>query len=145
MVQLTITYANFGNTVASNGVITLAGIQGLSQLSTYNGTIGTLPLNSTGTIIITGIVGPKNYVSFTPTVTLTYNTTQSRSDAIIIQEPMICGDGVLTRTETCDTAGNIGVAFSGQVCENQQGMCVLVTQAIINNACVNYQYANPLG
>jgi len=58
---------------------------------------------------------------------------------------MICGDGALTKTETCDTQGDLGVLFSGQVCENQQGMCVLVTKAIINNACINYQYTNPLG
>gem|GEM_PF-5575180 len=35
--------------------------------------------------------------------------------------------------------------YSGQSCENQQGICVLVTDAIVNLACVNYQYTNPLG
>jgi len=37
------------------------------------------------------------------------------------------------------------VLYSGQVCQNQQGACVLVTQSIINYACINYQYNNPLG
>lgn len=52
---------------------------------------------------------------------------------------------MLTRTEACDTQGNLGVVFSGQTCENQQGQCVLVTNAIVNLACVNYQYVNPAG
>lgn len=74
----------------------------------------------------------------------TYNGNQSLTDSVIIQEPFVCGDGLLTRTETCDTQGNLGVLFSGQVCQNQQNMCVLVTQSIINKACVNYQYMNSL-
>lgn len=76
---------------------------------------------------------------------MSYNTGVVLTDSVTIQEPMICGDGVLTRTETCDTAGNLGVLYSGQVCENQQGTCVLVTQVIMNRACINYQYNNPLG
>ncbi len=76
---------------------------------------------------------------------MTYNSNQILSDTVTIQEPFVCGDGLLTRTELCDTAGNIGVLFSGQVCENQQNMCVLRTTSIINNACINYQYINNLG
>lgn len=45
----------------------------------------------------------------------------------------------------CDTAGDIGVLFSGQICENQQGICILRTTSIINKACINYQYINNLG
>ncbi len=145
LIQFTITYGNFWNTVATNGVISLADTQGLSQLTTYNGTIGTLPLNTTWTLIITGVIGPKNYISLTPIVRLNYNTTQTLSDSIIIQEPLVCGDGILTRNEPCDIQGNLWVLYSGQVCENQQGICVLITKEIINNACINYQYANPLG
>ena len=91
------------------------------------------------------MVGPKNYISFIPTVRLTYNSGLLLTDTVKIQEPLVCGDGILTRTEVCDTQGNIGVLYSGQVCQNQQGACVLVTQSIINNACINYQYTNPLG
>lgn len=60
-------------------------------------------------------------------------------------EPFVCGDGIITRTEPCDTLGNVGVFYSGQVCENQQGVCILKTQSIINNACITYQYPNPAG
>lgn len=66
-------------------------------------------------------------------------------NTVRIVEPLICGDGVLTRTEPCDTQGNLGVLFSGQTCENQQGTCVLATNAIVNLACINYQYTNPAG
>ncbi|HMS91198.1 MAG TPA: hypothetical protein PKC87_03205, partial [Candidatus Absconditabacterales bacterium] len=145
VVKLTITYANHGNATGANATIGLSGTQGFVSLGTYNGNIGTLPINTTGVIIITGIVGPKNYISFSPTARLTYNTNQTITDSITIQEPFVCGDGLLTRTEMCDTAGNIGVLFSGQVCENQQGMCILRTTSIINKACINYQYINNLG
>ncbi len=144
-VQLTITYANNGNTILNNATIGLSWVQGFSDLGTYNGTLGTLQPNMTGTIIVKWHVGPKNYISFIPTARLTYNGNQVITDSVTVQEPLVCGDGLLTRNEPCDTLGNLGVLFSGQVCENQQGMCVLVTQAIINNACINYQYANPLG
>ncbi len=145
-VQLTITYANRGNVVANNATLLLSWIQWFfTTASTFNETLSTIAIDYTGTIILTGIVGPKNYVTFSPTASLYYNNWMSLSDNVVVQEPMICGDWLLTKTESCDTQGNLGVEFSGQVCENQQGMCVLVTQSIINNACINYQYANPLG
>lgn len=143
IVQFTITYANFGNTTGANATISLSGIQGLTSVSPYNGTLGTLTLNTTGTLIITWMVGPKNFVSFVPTARLSYNSWALLTDSVTIQEPLVCGDGMLTRNEQCDTAGNLGVLFSGQVCENQQGSCVLVTQAIINVARITYQYPNP--
>ena len=145
IVQLTITYANFGNVLWTNATIAISWTQGFTTLGTYNGTIGTLILNTTWTLIVTGIVGPKNYISFAPTARLTYNSGVVLTDNVTVQEPLVCGDGAITRTEPCDTQGNLGVLFSGQVCENQQGVCVLVTQNIINNACINYQYNNPLG
>ena len=145
IVQLTITYANFGNTIGANATIGLSWTQGFVTLGTYNGTIGTLPLNTTWTLIITWMVGPKNYISFAPTARLAYNSGQLITDSVTIQEPLVCGDGLLTRNETCDTLWNLGVLYSGQVCENQQGVCVLVTQTIMNNACINYQYTTPLG
>lgn len=60
-------------------------------------------------------------------------------------EPLVCGDGLLTRDEPCDTQGQLGVLYSGQTCENQQGQCILVTNSIINVACINYSFADPLG
>ncbi|MEI6672249.1 MAG: hypothetical protein WCL02_02570 [bacterium] len=79
----------------------------------------------------------------TYTALSTYNG-QTLTDTVLIQEPLVCGDGFLTRNEPCDTNGNLGVLFSGQVCENQQGSCVLRTTSIVNNACINYQYTNQL-
>lgn len=144
-VQLTITYANNGNTVGTHTILHLSWVQGFTTLSSYNMTINLIPIDYTGTIILTGIVGPRNYISFSPTVRLTHDIWQVVADSVTITEPLICGDGILTRTESCDTQGNLGVVFSGQTCENQQGQCVLVTNAIVNLACVNYQYVNPAG
>lgn len=52
---------------------------------------------------MTGIVGPNNYLTITPRATLSYNTGISVVDTVIIQEPFVCGDGLLTRNEPCDT------------------------------------------
>lgn len=144
-VQLTITYNNQGNTTRGAATITLSWMQWFTSIGAYNGNIGTLPFNSTWTLIITWIVGPKNYISFTPIARLSYNADQSLTDSVTIQEPLVCGDGLITQNEQCDTEGNLGVLFSGQVCENQQGVCVLRTDHIINRACINYQYTNNLG
>jgi len=145
LVQLTITYANFGNVTGMNAIIWLSWTQGFTSLWAYNGNIGTLQLNMTGVLIITWIVGPQNYISFTPTARLNYNSWQLLTDSVIIQEPFVCGDGLLTRNEPCDTLWNLWILYSGQVCENQQGICVLRTTSIINNACVNWQYTTQLG
>ena len=32
--------------------------------------------------------------------------------------------------------------MSGQVCENQQGICVLTTKYIVNRACLDYNFGN---
>ncbi len=47
---------------------------------------------------------------------------------------------MITRTEPCDTAGQIGLTISGQVCENHGGFCVVVTKDIINTACIDYRF-----
>lgn len=52
----------------------------------------------------------------------------------------MCGDGLITRTEPCDTAGMIGLTISGQVCENHGGFCVAVTKDIVNTACLDYRF-----
>ncbi|MEI7562451.1 MAG: hypothetical protein WCJ39_01675 [bacterium] len=109
-----------------------------------NASVGTLGIGQSGTIILTGIVGPRNYISFTPTITLS-SSVSNISDSVIIQEPMVCGDGLLTRNEVCDTQGQLGVIISGQVCENQQNTCVLVTKYIVNTACLTYQVGTQTG
>ena len=69
-----------------------------------------------------------------------YNSTQTVSDSVKVQEPFVCGDGLITRTEPCDTAGQIGLTISGQVCENHGGFCVAVTKDIVNTACLDYRF-----
>lgn len=83
-------------------------------------------------------------MSFVPTARFSYNN-ETINDTITIQEPFVCGDGLITRTEVCDTQADLGILYAGQTCENQQGQCVLVTHNITNNACINYQYTNNLG
>lgn len=145
VVQFTITYSNSGNAIASNSTLSLTWIQGFTTLSATSFTIGELSIESNGTVVVTGVVWPKNYISFVPTARLTYNSGQLATDSVLIQEPMVCGDGLITRTEVCDTQSSMSAFFAGQTCENQQGQCVLVTNSIINNACINYQYTNTLG
>jgi hypothetical protein len=140
LVQLTINYGNNGNTSANSGIISLAGLGGFTSLGTYIGNVGNLNIGQTGTITITWIVGPQNYITFTPIATLTYNGTQTVSDHVTIQEPFVCGDGFITRTEPCDTMGQIGLTISGQVCENHGDFCVAVTKNIINTACIDYRF-----
>ncbi len=144
LVQITITYGNSGNTVGTNANLYVSGLNSFVTVWSFNGTLNTLDIDETGTITFTGIVGPQNYLGFTITPRITYNTTQTMmSNTVRIVEPIICGDGVLTRNEPCDTQGNLWVLYSGQVCENQQGMCILRTNAIINLAHITYQYPNP--
>jgi hypothetical protein len=88
--------------------------------------------------VVTGVVGPRNYISFTPSVTLT-SSLPTISDSVIIQEPYFCGDGLLTRDEACDPVGPLGIIMSGQECQKQQNTCVLVTKYIVNTACFDYQ------
>jgi len=145
VVQLTITYANNGNVVAHAANITLSGTQRFVTLGALPTIASPIAIDYTWTIVVTGIVGPTNYISFTPQARLSYNTWLLVTDNVIIEEPYVCGDGLMTRDEQCDTQGNLGVLYSGQVCENQQGRCVLRTNAIVNLACVNYQYPNPAG
>lgn len=144
VVQLMIKYGNNGNVVANTAQINLSPAGGFVSLSPLNGTLGTLGIGQSGTLVVTGSVGPKNYVSFTPSATLT-SSLPTLSDSVIIQEPFVCGDGLLTRTEVCDTVGQLGVVMSGQICENQQNSCVLVTKYIVNTACFNYQVGTQTG
>ena len=75
---------------------------------------------------------------------MTYNINQSKTDSVVVQEPFACGDGFVTRTEQCDVNGQIGVTDpQQQECQNQQGICTLVTTRILNRACVNFNYSNP--
>jgi len=76
-------------------------------LSTFNTTINIIPIDYTGTIVLTGIVGPRNYISFSPSVRLIHDIGEVITDSMNIQEPLVCGDGLLTRAEPCDAQGNL--------------------------------------
>ena len=88
-------------------------------------------------IVVDGIVWPKNFVSFSPRVNLTYSWV-SLFDSVLIDEPLICGDGLVTQNEVCDTNWQIWNILPWQRCENVNGQCVLVTDEIINTVCMNY-------
>lgn len=147
ILQFSITYGNSGNTVATHAILYLSGQQNnFTTYNPFNGTLNIINIDQVQTITFTGVVGPKNYISFTTTPRITHDIAQvTMGNTVTIVEPLICGDGVLSRNEPCDTQGNLGVLYTGQVCENQQGACVLRTNSIINLACINYQYPNPAG
>ena len=147
-VKLTMNYINTGNTVCTSGIVSLVGLTGFISFTPFNSTIGNIQPGTSGTLIVNGIVWPKNFISFTPKATIScgeWLLAVTSTDQVKINEPLVCGDGLITQTEQCDTLWNLGVLFSGQVCENQQWVCVLRTDTIINNACINYQYINQLG
>ena len=144
-VRLTMNYINTGNTPCVSAIVTLVGLTWFVSSTPFNGSIGTIQAGSGWTIIVTGIIWPKNFISFIPTVKITCNESWSSSDTVKINEPLVCWDGLITQNEQCDTLWNLGVLFSGQVCENQQWACVLRTDSITNNACINYQYINEIG
>jgi hypothetical protein len=148
IVQFTITYTNNGNVVITHATLHSTWHQAnFTTLNPINGTIpNVIDIDESATVSMTGVVWPKNYISFSVYPYITHDIGQTVSgNTVRIVEPFVCGDGIITRTEPCDTLGNVGVLYSGQVCENQQGVCILKTQSIINNACITYQYPNPAG
>ena len=73
IVQLTITYTNNGNTVGTHAILYLSGQSNLVTLTPFTGTLNIIPIDYTGTIVLTGIVGPRNYVSFNLTPRITHD------------------------------------------------------------------------
>ena len=88
-------------------------------------------------INLTWVVGPQNYISFTPVANLSYDNLLETDD-VIIQEPLECGDGLITQWEPCDVNGQIWDMLPWQYCEEQNGQCVIVTEDIINTVCMEY-------
>lgn len=115
-------------------------ISNISNLIWYNWNtswnIWLTPLQSQ-TIVITWIVWPQNFVSFTPTVNLNYNNT-SQQDTVIVQEPLECGDWLITQNEPCDTNWQIWDLLPWQHCEELNWQCRIVTDVITNTVCMNY-------
>ena len=85
----------------------LSNVGGFVSLSSLSSALGTIGLGQSGTLLLTGIVGPRNYISFSPTATLSSSSLPTVSDSVTIQEPFVCGDGLLTRNEVCDTQGQL--------------------------------------
>jgi len=144
VIRFTIYYGDVGNVAITNASISLGGISGISAIQNTNVVLGTLTANSGSSIIMTGIVGPQNFIAFSPVTTLAYNNGQAKTDTLLVNEPLSCGDGLVTQIEACDTNGQVGNLSPGQECENQQGACVVVTKFIVNNACIGFDYNNPV-
>ena len=142
IVKLTMNYINTGNTVCYGANITLAWLTGFTSYTTIPNSLWNIPAGSGGTLLFTWIVGPKNFTSFTPKSTITcgeWSWFMTANDQVKINEPLVCGDGMITQTEQCDPSAPTTL-YSGQSCDS----CMIVTHSIINSACINYQYTNSL-
>jgi hypothetical protein len=133
IITFTITYINNGNVPAQNLGILFTNVGSL-VLDPYNANLGTIWVNQQWTITITGRIVGKGFSPFTPTITVSYNTT-SVAYSLTIEEPYECGDGLLTQNEVCDTALSMNY-WTGLACENQWWACILVTKFISNTACI---------
>lgn len=140
VVVFTITYANNGNAPITNASISLGWLGWITSITNTTVSLGTLLPGTTWVIIMTGIAWPQNFITFSPLATLSYNTNQSLTDTLTIIEPLVCGDGLVTRTEVCDRNWPVGNIATWQECQNQQGSCVLITNYIPNTACINYSW-----
>lgn len=147
VIQFNVTYGNSGSTMITHATLHVSGRQNnFTTTNHYNATINIVDIDEVNTLTVTWIVWPRNFISFSLFPYIRHDIWgREIGNTITIVEPMVCGDGLLTRNEPCDTQGNLGVLYSGQTCENQQWQCVLVTNAITNLACINYEFANPLG
>ena len=136
IVQLQIVLTNTGN-VPMTGNISLSNITGFVWYAWFTSWTAFLTPWTSQTITLTGLVGPKNYQWFTPRVVLSYNTV-SLSDIVLIQEPLVCGDGLITQNEVCDTNWQIWIFLPWQHCEERNWQCIVVTEDITNTVCMSY-------
>jgi hypothetical protein len=65
---------------------------------------------------------------------LVYTNGRFVTQAIKIIEPYLCGDGLITKDEQCDTSLSLP---AGQICENQNNKCILKVN-LVNRACITY-------
>lgn len=137
VISFTLTYVNNWNVPAENTTLTFSNLGSLSlPSSTYN--LGTIWVKQQWSLVITWYI--RNFFSsFTTTATLSYNTT-GISYSWNFQEPNQCGDWFLSSNEVCEEQNQLGVTNPDQVCENQQGICTLVTKRITNKACVEINW-----
>ena len=115
-------------------------ISNISNFVDYNwqtSWTGVLSAWSTHTIFFTWSIGPKNFVGFSPSANLIYDNVL-RTDDVEIDEPLECGDWLLTQSELCDTNGQIWSLLSWQHCDNIDGICTVITDDVINTVCMDY-------
>ena len=135
IITFTVNYANNGNVPTENVNITFSNLGWVLVLDSYQN-IQTIWINQQWSFTVNGRITSANFANFNPTVIVTYSG-WNISDSVTIEEPYMCGDGFLTRDEVCEVNGQIWVG-TWQECQNQQGVCVLVTKRISNTACVEF-------
>lgn len=136
IVQLEIVIINTGN-VALTWNISLSNITGFVWYAWFTSWNAFVVPWTSQTITLTGLAGPKNYVWFSPRGNLSYGTV-SVFDTVLIEEPLVCGDGLITQNELCDTNWQIWTFLPWQHCEERNWQCTLVTEDITNTVCMNY-------
>jgi len=136
LVEIQITLVNSGN-MLQTWILNISNITGFVWYAWNTSWNISLNPQTSQTIVVTGIVGPQNFVNFVPTINFTFSG-WSLSGSININEPLVCGDGVITQTEQCDTNGQIGNMLPWQVCQMINGQCQVVTTSIINTVCMQY-------
>ena len=81
------------------------------------------------------VVWPRNFQTISPTIKFVYGDAQTISTVVTIDEAMSCWDGLITRTEACDTASQEWI-LPWQHCADD---CMsIITDNIINTACIEY-------
>lgn len=74
IIQFTMTYGNSGNTVATHAILYVSGRQNnFTATNGFNSTINIISIDEVQTIVLTGIVGPRNFISFTATPRITHD------------------------------------------------------------------------
>lgn len=131
VIRFTIDYVNNGNVPASANIIVRNA--GALTFEAYNTDLGTIGVNQQGSVVLTWRIAHRNFMPLAPTIEISYNGIWI-SRTFPIEEPYVCGDGVLTRDEMCDT--KLEVTNPDQDCEEIQNVCTLVTKRITNRACV---------
>ncbi len=136
IVELQIMINNDGN-MLETWTVSISNINGFVDYVGVTSWNVSLAVWASQTIVLTWVVGPQNFVSFTPSANLSYNGLLATDD-VIVEEPLACGDGLITQTEVCDTNGQIGNMLPWQHCEEYNGQCILVTENITNTVCMEY-------
>lgn len=133
IIKFTISYVNNWNVPANNTTLTFWDLRALT-LDSYNSNLGTIWAGQQGSVVVNWHIAYKNFVSISPSITISYNNTWT-SRIFTIVEPYVCGDTFLTRDEECELDWQ-WVTNPDQSCEEIQGVCRLVTKRISNTACV---------